>query len=350
VSDDEDQPNTAAEAILLTQRDTVELITSWATTWAADQRFHNVNGQDALREFAAFLQGLLAAEKEEDGVAEQPVPEPEERSGTDVKRDWMALSRKEREKLREENRKHVEKDKAARQLPGSNLPPISEAAVADARQRTRDAITRAMQTNYPGFVAHPWMMRITREVLVSRRAYQAGGNTVVTALWALRAVIHPVESPGSPVREVDGLAHVHRLLAALDDAVAGKTKTFLDLLPKQENPKGGNPELPSTSNLRATAAASVYGLSVGRTQRGGVSQKKASELVEKAFEAAGITISAESALTYFKGIRRDNAEARNLYDRLAADARQKMAAGWPLAERKAWLKQLADGLGSFLGT
>jgi hypothetical protein len=251
------------------------------------------------------------------------------------RRERLASNRRAQQELIRKNRRRAAE---ARQRPGSNVPP---ADAGTSRDRVRADVAAILDR---AEITHPGQRLLWQELIAARRAYQSGGNTAETAVWMWTAVCRFLEPPGSTLHDIDALLPMRVLLNALREALAGNLAPVRAMLPERETLEGAKPLLSTGGCHRACAAAGVMGL--WGAQRGGVTQNDAKELVSKAFDEAGISITPGSALEFFKRIRRgdDTVAVLDMYAKLTAD----LPASRPLPERKAWLKRLADAAGRIL--
>jgi hypothetical protein len=276
---------------------------------------------------------------------------------TGTKRDWLALNRRERQRIRKENIRRIEEDQAARQRPGSNLPTISDAVREAKRQRKREAIARTLDR---AEIKQPDNRSLLQEILLAAHGHQIDRNTAEIALEQITAMVRHVESfdltvaapPDSiTLREFDVLAPVRILLNAIGDALANNMANFLALLPDRDNPAAGSPPSTTAANIRACATVGLEVLTMGKAKRGGISKEKAKQLVCDAFRAVGLDFTPATLIEWSKRINRGaDPAARTEFDVLIAPVRKAAATYWETEERKAQLKRLAEIAGRILET
>jgi hypothetical protein len=279
-----------------------------------------------------------------------------------AKPNWLAMNRRQRQQHRRENLRRREEAMEARLRPESNVPPISAAEVDAGLQHTRDRVDKML---HGARIVYPEARRAVREIIAAGSAYQHGANAVEIGLRQLLELVRREEQvkvegttlKDTTLKELDALSPAVILLNAIADALAGKPGTFSALLPSGGDSSATPPPAEATppaadtaAQRRACVAAGLVCLTVGKAERGGISQSKAAECVRDEFRQAGIDVTAGTAKEWFKRQGRPGGDpaAKSMFDKLVAPMRSKAKANWPIEDRKALLKQLAESSGRIL--
>jgi hypothetical protein len=270
------------------------------------------------------------------------------------KRNWLALGQRQLLRMRTANGRHAEAALEARQRPGTNAPPITDAGRAAYRQRKIKDIGRLLDRAQ---IVQPGERRLVQELIVLRHAYAGTANTAEVALEQIQAMVEHYEQKqigDTTLKEQRALEPVRILCNLLRDALAHQPAPLLALMPKRD-PAAGSP-LPTTgAHIRATAAVGLAILTLGKAKQGGITQEAAQPVVCAAFAREGIDFESSSLIEWFKRIKRNVGNDRDqigraIYDDMIGPVLQAAAVHWKLADREAALRGLADEAGRKLQT
>jgi hypothetical protein len=268
--------------------------------------------------------------------------------------DWLALSQRQLLRMRAAHGRHAEAALEARQRPGTNAPPITDAGRAAYRQRKIKDIGRLLDRAQ---IVQPGERRLVQELIVLRHAYAGTANTAEVALEQIQAMVEHYEQKqigDTTLKEQRALEPVRILCNLLRDALAHQPAPLLALIPKRD-PAAGAP-LPTTgAHIRAAAAVGLAILTLGKAKKGGITQEAAQPVVREAFRAAGIDFTPATLGEWFKRITRDEGKdrdqiGRSIYDDMIGPVLKATAVHWTRADREAALRRLADEAGRKLQT
>jgi hypothetical protein len=249
---------------------------------------------------------------------------------------------------------------------------MSYARRKELRKKHRAIVAEAPAAPYAEAIAFWEKKRVEVAAVVEREGLPSGQSALITELvlvhaahlshsgaraWSLAAILRSLDAPGSLVRDLGLLDHLHDLHAELNAAARR--------LPK--SPKGGRPRNTAAALMDGMIGGAMAGLLLGGVMRGAArTDKAAGERVRNAWAAEGFDLGEQAPRQAYQACRRleraaargkplcqgDQTLARDTLDVFKAVLKtartilaQKGDKGvWPLEEREtSWLAHLAHG-------